>query len=470
MEYSIQNIKLLRNGNVADSLAAVKSAIEKYVEDNKAKLNFDGVAIVGRYNVTEGEGEAAKTVVKSVLGLVRQDSENAVTVTYVDATGIEADVEANRKAIELLNDESSVTGSVKNTVNSAIEALDVEDSITPGELVVSVSEEDGKISVSKAAIASADKTVNVTSVNQTGAIDLAVNIDGTTLVKDGESGKISVVSSALTQYVGASAVTISNADENNNKTISLKIDGKDNVLTQGVDGLLANVKLVYETSGDTKNEIKLVGKNGADLGTIDATNFIKDGMLAGTSVFMATGATQNVTIGEQTHEFSGLTNGNHYIVFLFKVDGKKASYEWQILDATSIVDVYTAGNGLTLSGHEFSVNKANDSEAFLVVDKNGVSISGVSDAIDTAKDEVLGDATAKTISGATVYDVKRLVEAVSGSAISVTAGNGIEITADATDNTKKTIAAQVKADEALVNSPDGLYLNFSGSTFDAGTF
>lgn len=455
MEYSIQNIKLLRNGSAAASLEAAKSAIETYVNGKKTEVNFDGVAIIGRYTLNG--------VTKSVLGLVHQDSANTVTITYVDATGIEADVEANKEAIALLNGDDATAGSVKNTVKTSIEGLDVTDALVGGEVVVEVSETDGKISVKRAAVASSDKTVTVSANTTTGAIDLVANIDGSTIIKDKETGKLSVASSALVQYVGENAVKISEVDEKNNKTISLAINSNDKVLTQNTDGLLANLSLEY-TSDKT---INLVGKDKAVISTIDASDFIKDGMLAGTSVFMASGATQSVKIGEQSHEFTGLTENHHYIVFLFKIDGKTVSYNWDILDATDIVDVYTAGNGLELNGHQFSVKKATDSEAFLVVDENGVKLSGVQGAIDTAKSEVLGKST-DTSADTTVYGAIAYAKAVEGKAISVKAGNGITVTEN---DTEKTIAAKVKsADEALKNGADGLYLDFSATIFDAGTF
>lgn len=454
MEYSIQNIKLLRNGSAAASLEAAKSAIETYVNGKKADVNFDGVAIIGRYTLNG--------VTKSVLGLVHQDSANTVTITYVDATGIEADVEANKEAIALLNGDDATAGSVKNTVKTSIEGLDVTDALVGGEVVVEVSETDGKISVKRAAVASSDKTVTVSANTTTGAIDLVANIDGSTIIKDKETGKLSVTSSALVQYVGQNAVKISEVGTDNNKTISLAINSNDMVLTQS-DGLLANLSLEY-TPG---KEINLLGRNNTVISTINASDFIKDGMLAGTSVFMASGATQSVKIGEQSHKFTGLTENHHYIVFLFKIDGQTVSYNWDILDATDIVDVYTAGNGLELNGHQFSVKKAEGSEAFLVVDENGVKVSGVQNAIGTAKSEVIGNPT-DTSANTTVYGAIAYAKAVEGKAISVKAGNGITVTEN---DTEKTIAAKVKsADEALKNGADGLYLDFSATILDAGTF
>ena len=309
---------------------------------------------------------------------------------YVDFTKHDKTIKDNTDAIATLNGEDTVTGSVKKTVKDAlqttIESLDVDDTLTAGSFVTAVSETDGKISVSRANVASKDKTVTITADETTGAIDLSANIDGTTILADKTTGKLSVASSALVQYVGSDAVKVSEVSDGE-KTISLALNTNDKVLSQSADGLLATVSLSY----DEKNRlIKLLGKEDTVIASIDAKAFIKDGMLAGESVFMATKTTQTVTIKEQSHEFTGLTAGNHYIVFLFATsDGEKIEYSWDILDATAIIDVYEAGNGLSLSedGHTFSVQKdttSKDSEDFLSISENGVKVSGIQNAINTA--------------------------------------------------------------------------------------
>ena len=59
---------------------------------------------------------------------------------------------------------------------------------------------------------------------------------------------------------------------------------------------------------------------------------------------------------------------------------------------SDIIEPYTAGNGLELSGNEFAVKVDAESEAFLTVDENGLKLAGVQDAIDAAKGEAAQDA------------------------------------------------------------------------------
>ena len=79
-------------------------------------------------------------------------------------------------------------------------------------------------------VQSSDGTVNVTdgqtSSGSTTHTDLSVNVDGVTIIKETSGtnkGRLSVASSALTQYQGSTSINVSAVDANNNKTISLII-------------------------------------------------------------------------------------------------------------------------------------------------------------------------------------------------------------------------------------------------------
>ncbi len=410
MSYSTKKIHLLRNGELYGSLDAAKTHINTYVTETKKDENLDGVAILGRYSYSGS--------VETVMGIV-YGSGSTAHVTYIDAASIENSLETLKSDIEGITSGGSGTiseqiskakkeliGSTGDTYESntiygakayakyytddQIDKLDVTDTKVDGSFVTAVSETNGKISVSRANVASSDKTITVTAATD-GSIDLSANIDGTTILADKTTGKLSVASSALVQYIGSNAVNVSEAVDDK-KTISLAINSNDKVLSQSANGLLATVSISY----DKENRlIKLLGNNNAEIASIDASEFIKDGMLAGESVFMATAATQSVTIKEQTKEFSNLTIGHHYIVFLFATsDGKTTTYSWDILDATDIIDVYSAGNGLELSNdkHTFSVKIDDETEPFLTLSDSGVKINGVQDAINAAKSDIIGDA------------------------------------------------------------------------------
>ena len=131
---------------------------------------------------------------------------------------------------------------------------------------------------------------------------------------------------------------------------------------------------VFSTEIGLKHEngkISLTGINGEVIAEFSDADFIKDSVL------------EDVEYNAETKE----------IEFTWKtVDGETKT------DAVSVADfvqVYTAGNGLEMSGNEFAVKVDSESEAFLSVGANGVKLTGVQDAIDAAEGRAAQDATDK---------------------------------------------------------------------------
>ena len=148
----------------------------------------------------------------------------------------------------------------------------------------------------------------------------------------------------------------------------LGVAGEDKILAMGADKLIsATVALAYDSDAKA---IKLTGKDGADLGSVDATPFIKDGML------------DNVEYDEETNT----------LTFTWNTDGGTKTDTVVLSD---IIEPYTAGNGLKLEDNEFAVKVAEGNESFLTVDENGVKLSGVADAIADAKAAAISDAEEK---------------------------------------------------------------------------
>ena len=373
----IKHIHLFRNGTVLDNRDSAVVKLNEFINGSKYD-DLDGVAILARY-------KSASNGVQTLVGFVYGgDGSNSKSITIFDneASKSETSTEINTLKTEIETQINNTLTSANTYTDEEIAKLDVTDTATENNFVTSVSETDGKIEVTRAAVASPTKTVSVTKADG-GGVNFDVNIDGKTIVKNTD-GKISVASAALTQYVGENAVTVSTADTSNNKTVRLKINSEDKVLSQDTNGLSATLSLIYDT---TNRKLQLKGSSGNVISDIDATAFVKDGMLNDTAVFTASANTQSITFSgsSNTHEYSGLTINHHYLAFEFKISsGESSSYNYEILDATSIIDVYKNGNGLELTDHTFSVKKADDSEGFLTIDEDGVKISGVADAIAAA--------------------------------------------------------------------------------------
>lgn len=117
----------------------------------------------------------------------------------------------------------------------------------------------GKYVNAIAGIQSTDKTVKIDKKDGTPA-DLSVNIDGTSLVKDTESGKISV-------------------------SLDNIIDGA--TIVKDGDKIKSGLKLVYDSKGSNVDnttldhpQMRLVDAAGKTVGTaVDVSDFIKDGLL-----------------------------------------------------------------------------------------------------------------------------------------------------------------------------------------------
>ena len=408
----IKHIHLCRNGEVLGNRDSAVDRLKDFLKDNQDS-DLDGVAILARYNSTSGD----TTIVKTIVGFVYEGSNGtpkSITIFDNEGSKSETNTEINNLREEIKTQIQNTLTSANNNTTAKIAELDVTDTATENNFVTSVSETDGKIEVTRASVASPTKTVSVTKADG-GGVNFDVNIDGKTIVKDAESGALSVASAALTQYVGENAVTVSTADTSNNKTVSLKINSGDKVLSQDTNGLSATLSIAYDSSS---RKLQLKGNSGNVISDIDATAFVKDGMLNDTAVFTASATTQSITFSGSTHKYSGLTSNHHYLAFEFKISsGESSSYNYEILDATDIIDVYKNGNGLELTDHTFSVKKADDSEGFLTIDENGVKISGVTDAIAAAAasaktevkkatdDQHIGVTSAATENGHVTYTI-----------------------------------------------------------------
>lgn len=363
-------------------------------------------------------------------------------------------------------------------IAAAVQALDVPDTAVAKSFVTKVSETDGKIAVKRGAITSNNKTV-VIGDGADGGIDLKANVDGTTIVVNGKTGVMSVASAALVQYVGQDAIAVSEEDEGE-KTISLKLNAADKVLTQTADGLVANIDLTWSNT----DGLKLIGKGGTEIATIAATDFIKDGML------------QNVELKTaSTEEPVGEAQSGTFLVFTFNIDAGNKVIN---LDVTSLIDVYTAGNGIEVTGKVISVKRDGSSEAFLTIGADGIKLSGVQDAINTAQQTVqnaidkvessvgLGaDGTfTAPVSATYVNDATSVMDAITqldtqakanadaiasveSEAISVAAGNGINVSGDGTE---KTITAVAKPSDPMIEvSAEGIGMK-ADAVFDCGTY
>ena len=180
---------------------------------------------------------------------------------------------------------------------------------------------------------------------------------------EGLKSLVKLIKAKFAPKKGVGAITV---DDNG---VALKIaETQGNViLAQSEAGLSATLGLSYDSEN---KKIKLTGINKAEIASIDATDFIKDGMLKSASFTGAAGE-----------------GGQHKncIKLVFNSDGPADPI---YIDVSSLVDTYTAkaGSGLTLNDHEFGI----DTSVIATVQ----SVTNVSSAVSSLSETAVQSASA----------------------------------------------------------------------------
>ena len=488
---NVQNVKFLRNGVVftpSNDKTARQVALDA-MEQQKANL-ADGTAILGRYQETNGD-------VKTLVGFA-YISDNAKTLTVFDVDGASADVDKKiLSAIQALNaEETSADGknvqvkvtetdgkitavniTTDNTVNSgdvntaitnAINELDGSVVAESGFYVKSVTEVDGKISGTTAAlptvnaIGEAGKPITAVSENL-GAVSAATGAINAEFVNIADSGKkftASTVEAVLaeidTEYKAADAAIVGNASATANTLAKLEdivnnlsTNAKEYSIKQITDGLSTNVKEAWglfdaynHQSGATINIYKDSAYKEIYLGTSDDTIDATDGTITKKEgekqslnyAYMKADGTYDlvkvdVSAFLSENEFkSGVTVTNHIVHGVVDSTSEKDSQETQ-------VDFLTVGeNGFKVSGIKDEINrKINALDASVT----GGTTEGTNH-VQVVVDEVDGKLTAVTVNEANIADANKLVD-LSGKTVTEVASSNDSIAATlsaATDGTK----------------------------------
>lgn len=330
-----------------ESAAAGEPLVASYQDgEDPVKILFGIADGAGGYTIFDSEAVPAE-VQEAIDALIGGDPDDAYDTIKKIADALVVINGGGEGSISKAEQDAKDYADAQ--ISAAVSALDVADSAVAKNFVTSVSETDGKISVKRGSITSSG-----------GTIVLGNNADG--------GVNFEVVNSALTQYVGSNAIKVTG--DASTKTIALSINSNDKVLTQSADGLLTNINLTWSTT----DGLKLIGKSGTAIATIPAKDFIKDGMLENVELKEAT---QGEPIDEET---SGT-----FLVFTFNTDGGSKVIN---VNVTSLIDIYTGASGVTISGKVVSIKRDATSEAFLTVGADGIKLSGVQSAINTAKSAV----------------------------------------------------------------------------------
>lgn len=133
-----------------------------------------------------------------------------------------------------------------------------------------------------------------------------------------------------------------------------------------------HLNLTYNT--ETK-KINLEGFDSSIIASIDATAFIKDGMIN----------TVELVTDPESHD------PGTYLVITFNTDaGKDAIY----LDVTGLIDVYQGTNGVKVTGKDIHLIIDPTSETYLFLSDNGIKIKGINAKISEVVEQAIIEAFA----------------------------------------------------------------------------
>lgn len=133
-----------------------------------------------------------------------------------------------------------------------------------------------------------------------------------------------------------------------------------------------HLNLTYNTK--TK-KINLEGFDSSIIASIDATAFIKDGMIN----------TVELVTDPESHD------PGTYLVITFNTDaGKDAIY----LDVSSLIDVYEGHNGIKVTGKDIHLIIDPTSEAYLSLSDNGIKLKGINSKITEVVEQAIIEAFA----------------------------------------------------------------------------
>lgn len=179
-----------------------------------------------------------------------------------------------------------------------------------------------------------------------------------------------------------------------------------------VTGDADNKNITYGISGlsfkEDNGKMNLMAGDSTTLASFETAKFIKDGMLK--TVVGPYTATENgnwqVTVDSKTVTFSPVKKGSTYLGLVWdtNVNDTTDTFTTSLLDVSTLVDVYTAGDGLELNGGKFSIKIGAQDEGFLYFDQGGLATEGITAAIKTAVDDSKAEIETSIISINTSID------------------------------------------------------------------
>ena len=394
---TIPSVQLFRNSIIITG----RTEAIKALDGQKASVP-DGGLILARYSE-----DGTDNGVKTLLGIVRNGGGTNVQLTVIDVEG--------------------AAKNVQEAITNAINKLNKADTEEVGQYVSSVSEENGIITVTRKPLPSFDEKTDsgkaITAITQTNgevsvkfggvaAANVSVADDGNKFTATNVEGALLEIKTSLDNAIGTGgsvAEQITNAINGINGTteitdgkvitaisqtkgivsVSTATLGADNVAFTSSDAAFksSNVKdaldTLYTQSGDG-SKVTLESAEGTESGVLKVYTIKQGGSEVGKinipkDLVVTSGSVVKGTWNDGT--FTEEESGSGTALKLVIANQTNPVY----INTLDLVKDHTAGNGIAISDtNVISVKKASDSEPFLTVGADGVKLSGVQAAINTA--------------------------------------------------------------------------------------
>ena len=346
----INHIHLYRNGIVLDNREAAESRLKEFASGN-TYTDLDGVAILARYRSENNTND-----ILTLVGIMYEDPNGAKSITIIDVEDLKSDakveVDKLKEAVEDLKGNPSTSTSGETSVEGAkrytdgkIAELDFTDAALENQYVSSVSETDGKITVSRTAI----PIIGVTDTKEDGEFVTSIKLEGNIVKAERAQITSSQVSRVATDITGVT-VEAALAEVKDSSIVSLSS-------TTPSDGTSSVLKKYTLTQNNGKHVI----------GEIDIP---KDLVVTSGSVVKGTWS-GNV--------FTEVKSGNGTALKLVIANQEAPVY----INTLDLVKDHIGVSGISISDtNEISIKIASGNEDnFLKLDAEGLKLVGVDAAI-----------------------------------------------------------------------------------------
>ena len=497
----INHIHLYRNGVVLDNRKAAEYRLKEFASGN-TYTDLDGVAILARYKSEKNTND-----ILTLVGIMYEDQSGAKSITIIDVEDLKSDakveVDKLKEAVEDLKGNPSTSTSGDTSVEGAkrytdekIAELDVTDAAEENKYVSSVSETDGRITVSRTAI----PIIGVTDTKEDGKFVTSIKLEGNIVQAERAQITSSQVSRVATDITGdtvekalkevkdSSIVTLSSTTPSDGTSSVLKeytlyqngekigdIDiPKDLVVTSGsvVKGTWSgNVFTEVESGNGTA--LKLVIANQTVPVYINTLDLVKDHV-----------GGDGISISDTNEISIRIASGNEDNFLKLDTEGLKlVGVDAAIKKSTTVVEKKSGDAHITVS----SRTETDGHVVYTIGSDNIASADSITAETETRKtiegqsgNTYTANTGATYISGATSLndaDVK-LDEAIKNLSSSVgkatiLEGNGISVDNTPTDGTKVSVKLDDKGTtygSGLELTENGLSINLSKITLDCGTY